>query len=190
MKRIFKAEINPKTNLLGWHLASVPKFDARQGEGVAHDTMEHRPHTDIRIEEELIAFGTSLVTRNDTPEQFGQLLAHDFYPLLESARWLDQPLRRNGWPQHFDSRIETMIAPLWDSPLAPWTVRNVGRWIEHGYELGKRRYANKPNVQQEFIYLWTLADLYLGDAEPGDRLIVAPHDNGSRHVTVVFERTV
>lgn len=102
---------------MGWIPLKQPKFNASEGLGVAHDTMEHFT-LDGTMEEEMLAFGSifyirvetgQLLQNNYSDRSCGKILAGDISGFFRDA-WSEGSSRvlkpYVGQPRHLESYLE------------------------------------------------------------------------------------
>ena len=164
----------------GWIPKLMPKFNASQGLGVAHDTMEHFDVTAGTLEEEILAFGSMLYLRVETGWFYQQgsyhtpasTLGGDLARFL-SDRWhAGEMLKKvTGRPRHLDDDMEHELAEIiretkrhLKSELeeADWrqfkydTIdvwNRVTRWMRQGYWRSVKRFDGASN--HELAYCFT-----------------------------------
>lgn len=166
----------------GWIPVDQPKFNASQGFGVAHDTMEHFNLKAGTFEEELMAFGSifyirvgpgHLMASNRYTQSPGKVLAGDLSRFLmeqwyQGARQVVQPY--NGRPRHMpdlegdlDEAMHHTMRMLRDElgderefsdfkRANPTIKDDMRRWIRAGYWKCKARYGE--------VSEWRLAEAF------------------------------
>lgn len=108
---------------MGWIPIKQPKFNASEGLGVAHDTMEHFT-LDGSMEDEIMAFGsifyirveTGLLLQNDySGYSPGEILASDISRFFRDAWWNDVTTVLKpyvGRPRHLEPYLERDLEEL------------------------------------------------------------------------------
>lgn len=186
----------------GWIPQVQPNFNASQGFGVAHDTLEHFDLKAGTLEEELMAFGSIFYIRVDSGHLMGRspyarsagyILAGDLCRFLQDHWWLQggRVLRAyEGRPRHMpdlegdlDEAIHETMRQLREEmddkdyrefkQANPTIKDDLRRWIRAGYWKCKARYGG--------VAGWRLAEAFdiierkvdaHKYAEEGDRLRV------------------
>lgn len=163
----------------GWIPKKMPKFNASQGLGVAHDAMEHFDVTAGTLEEEILAFGAMLYMRVETGwfyqqgnyHRAGTILGGDLANFLRE-RWYQGEMLRSvkGRPRHLDECMEDELDTIIDETRrqlrgelddADWrqfqrdTIdvwNRLRRWMRQGYWQCKCRYRGASNHDLAYAF--------------------------------------
>jgi hypothetical protein len=195
----------------GWIPVDQPNFNASQGFGVAHDTLEHFDLKAGTLEEELMAFGSIFYIRVDSGHMMGRspmarspgyIMAGDLCRFLCDAWWRGEHRvlkAYQGRPRHMpdleadlDEAIHETMKQLRDElddeqayrdfkRANPTIKDDLRRWIRAGYWKCKARYGGAPG--------WRLAEAFDAIEQAVDRHNYAEEGDRLR-VTVRMSQAV
>lgn len=162
----------------GWIPKLMPKFNASQGLGVAHDSMEHFNVAAGTLEEEILAFGSMLYMRVETGwfyqqgtwRSAGDILGGDLANFLRERWYAGEMLRSvKGRPRHLDDDMETELDSIIDETkrqlrgeldddwedfkrdtIDVWN--RLRRWMRQGYWQAKLRYRGASNHDLAYAF--------------------------------------
>ena len=163
----------------GWIPKKMPKFNASQGLGVAHDAMEHFDVTAGTLEEEILAFGAMLYMRVETGwfyqqsnyyRRAGDILGGDLAIFLRE-RWYQGEMLRSvkGRPRHLDECMEQELDTIIEETRRQlrgeldedWSQfqrdtidvwNRLRQWMRQGYWQCKRRYRGASNHDLAYAF--------------------------------------
>jgi hypothetical protein len=163
----------------GWIPKIMPKFNASQGLGVAHDAMEHFNVAAGTLEEEILAFGAMLYMRVETGwfcqqgsyQRAGNILGGDLARFL-SDHWHQGGMLRmvKGRPRHLEDDMEEELDSVIEETrrqlrgelgdddwhqfqrdtIDVWN--RLRRWMRQGYWQCKRRYRGASNHDLAYAF--------------------------------------
>jgi hypothetical protein len=182
----------------GWIMRGMPHFDAVQGLGAAHDTIEHFG-LGARLEDELLAFGAILFGRGEGGywnmranrtfrTGYAYQASGDLARFLAEARLEVQPIKPLLLDEHLEEMLEELpehvLTSLGDE-LECWGMEDASEaqilnaighainWIRRGYNKAAKRFTCSPDfVAVMFDSIERDVDAIKG-AEEGDTLKIS-----------------
>jgi len=163
----------------GWILKGFPDFNASQGIGIAHDTLEHFAGGDGSLSHEMLAFGSMLYMRGESGwfHQYGNArgaadnMGSDIARFLDEMSYQDMGLRNPGRTYALRDGLEDDLQAILTKGLSDanenaryngsevatvftrdYKIEWMAGWMRRGYRMCKKRWPGASASDMSWLF--------------------------------------